>query len=772
MKSSQRSMKMAYLAASKPAHFHPKFTKIRNTPHSIKLLSFFCSSTSPNPANTDQESPNPDQETPRSSPRPSRTESSDAVFATEASRSPRGKHRTPEKLEDIICRMMANRAWTTRLQNSIRRLVPSFDHEIVYNVLHSAKNSEHALQFFRWVERSGLFQHNRETHMKIIEILGRASKLNHARLILLDMPKKGVEWDEDMWVMLIDSYGSAGIVQESVTLFQKMEELGVKRTVKSYDTLFKVIMRKGRTGMAKRYFNKMVNEGIEPTRHTYNLMIWGFFLSSKVETALRFFEEMKAREISPDVVTYNTMINGCCRFKNMEEAEKYFIELKGKNMEPTVITYTTLIKGYVSSLKVDDALRLFEEMKNYGIKANAITYSTLLPGLCEAEKMSEAKIILKEMVEKHIAPKDNSIFIRMMSAQCKAGDLDAASDVLRAMIRLSIPTEAGHYGILIENYCKAGNYERAVSLLDKLIEKEIILRPQSTLQMEPSAYNLVIEYLCNNGQTGKAETLLRQLMKMGVQDELAFNNLIHGHSKEGNTESASELLQIMGRRKVASEESSHRSLIECYLSKGEPADAKIALDGMIENGYLPDSSLYRSVMESLFADGRVQTASRVMMTMVEKGVKEHMDLNSKILEALLLRGHVEEALGRIELLMHSGLSPNFDDLLSVLCDKGKTIAALKLLDFGLQRDCDIDFTTYDKVLDALLAAGKTLNAYSILTKITEKGGVTDRRSYEDLIKTLNAEGNTKQADILSRMIMGKDEGIPKRNKGKKSATLA
>ncbi|CAI9783181.1 unnamed protein product [Fraxinus pennsylvanica] len=218
-------------------------------------------------------------------------------------------------------------------------------------------------------------------------------------------------------------------------------------------------------------------------------------------------------------------------------------------------------------------------------------------------------------------------------------------DVLKAMIRLSIPAEAGHYGILIENFCKASQYNNAVKLLDKLTEKEIILRPQSTLHMEPSAYNPIIEYLCNNGQTAKAEILLRQLMKMGVQEPIAS-----------------------------------------YLKKNESADAKTTLDSMIENGHLLDSSLYRSVMESLFEDGRIQTASRVMKTMLEKGLKDHEELIAKILEDLLMRGHVEEAIGRIDLLMVIDLAPHFDSLLSVLCEKGKTISALKLSDFGLERD--------------------------------------------------------------------------------------
>ncbi|GAB2292004.1 hypothetical protein Dimus_026252 [Dionaea muscipula] len=641
-------------------------------------------------------------------------------------RTPRGERRKkPEKMEDVICRMIANRAWTTRLQNSIRNLVPRFDQPLVYNVLDGAQNSDHALKFFRWVERAGLFQHDRDTHLKIIERLGRASKLNHARCILLDMPGKGVKLDEDMFVVLIHSYGKEGIVQESVKMFQKMKSLGVERTCASYDALFQ-----------------------------------------KINTANRFYEDMRSRGIMPNVVTYNTMINGFYRVKKVEDAERFFVEMKGGNLVPTVVSYTTMIKGYASVGKVDDALRMFEEMKTSGIKPNETTYTTLLSGLCDALKMAEAQTILKEMVVAHTSPKDNSIFFRLLNCHCTSGDLDGASDVLKAMVRLNIPTEAGHFGVLIENFCKVKLYDRAVDLLDNVIEKELILRPECKLNMESSAYNPMIEYLCTNGHTVKAETLLRQLMKKGVQDQSAFNNLIQGHSKEGKPESAFEILKIMIRKAVQTQGHSFRLIIHSFLKKGNPADAKMALDTMIENGHAPDSTLFRAVMESLLRDERVQTASRVMKTMLEKGVKENMDLSSKILEALLMRGHVEEALGRIELLTQNGLMPDVDSLISVLCEKGKAIAAVKLLDFSLERDFTLEFSSYDKVLDTLIAAGKTLSAYSIMCKIARKGGVTDKKSYEDLIRTLNEEGNTKQADVLSRMIMEGEKALnsPKQKK--------
>ncbi|KAK2448851.1 hypothetical protein P8452_12875 [Trifolium repens] len=669
--------------------------------------------------------------------------------------------------ELIITRMLANRDWTTRLQNSIRSIAPKFDSNLVYNILHATTNPDQALKFYRWLERSNLFIHDTNTTLKMIQILTRYSKLNHARCILLDLPKKNLPYDEDMFVALIEGYGRAGIVQEAVKIFQKLD----KKTVKSYDALFKVILRRGRYMMAKRVYNAMLREGIEPTRHTYNILLWGMFLSLRLDTAVRFYEDMKSRGIEPDVVTYNTLIHGYFRFKKVDEAENLFAEMKEKNLMPTVISYTTMLKGCVDVGRIDRAVEVFEEMKNSGIKPNAVTYTTLLPGLCDADKLVEAGNVLGEMVERYIAPKDNSVFMKLMNCQCKAGNLDDAVNVLKAMIRLSIPTEAGHYGVLIENFCKANVYDRAEKLLDKLVEKDIILRPENSFEMGPSAYNPMIEYLCDNGRTVKAETFFRQLMKKGVLDSVAFNNLIRGHSKEGNPESALEIATIMSRRGVPSDADSYRLLIESYLRKGEPADSKIALDHMLESGHQPDSSLYRSVMESLFEDGRVQTASRVMKSMLEKGVKENMDLVSKILEALLMRGHVEEALGRIDLLMQNGCEPDFDHLLSILCEKEKRIAALRLLDFVLEKDIIIDFSNYDKVLDTLLAAGKTLNAYSVLCKILAKGGAMDWSSRDLLIKSLNQEGNTKQADILSRMIKEKVASPPKKE-GKKKASRA
>ncbi|XP_031483587.1 pentatricopeptide repeat-containing protein At2g37230 [Nymphaea colorata] len=686
----------------------------------------------------------------------------------------RGKPRTPENVGALICRMMSKRAWTTRLQNSIRSLVPEFNQELVLSVLDGAKNYEQALNFFRWVEKTG-FRHDRSTYLKMVQILVKDRKHNHPRCIIFDMQKKGVEWDEQFFIELMNSYAKAGIVQEAVKIFQKMKDLGVKRTVISYNNLFDVILKRGRTFMAKRYFNAMLRDGVTPNLVTYTVLIWGFSLSSKMETAKRFFDDMKTRGLVPDVVCYNTIINGFCRSKNMEEAEKCLAEMKGNGLKPDIVTFTSLIKGYAASDRVDEGLKLFNELGSHGVKPNVRTYVSLLPYLCERDRMTEAHKLLNEMVKKRFVPNDRSIFISMMAGHCKSGHVEKAFQVLRAMDKLQVHAEPMHYSMLFENFCKAGKPKKAVELLDEVLNKGLLLipvtsytlEPRSNSTMEPSAYNPVIKYLCENGQTQKAEIFLRQLMKCGIEDSTPFNNLVMGHSKEGMPEAAVELLKIMNRRGISPDSHAYCLLVKSFLEKGDPAEAKISLDGMIESGHLPSASLLREVMESLFNDGRVQTASRVMKSMLEKDVRENLDIVAKILEALLMRGHVEEALGRIVLMTNKECPVDIDHLLDVLCKKDKTIAAVKLLDFALERNYSVRFSSYDLVLDALCSAGKTLTAYAILCKICERGGAANQIGCKALIKSLNAEGHTKQADILSRMILGKDSSSKKANKGAK-----
>ena len=66
-----------------------------------------------------------------------------------------------------------------------------------------------------------------------------------------------------------------GIVMESVKIFDKMKELGMKHIVLEYNNLFSDFIRSGRIDMAKQYYNRMLEDSVNPNMFTYNILIHG-----------------------------------------------------------------------------------------------------------------------------------------------------------------------------------------------------------------------------------------------------------------------------------------------------------------------------------------------------------------------------------------------------------------------------------------------------------------------------------------------------------------
>lgn len=685
-------------------------------------------------------------------------EEEEAGQSTEGTVKPRvkkGKSKYPTDPVANLCQIMDSRRWSSRLEHTMKLAVPTLNHDIVMKVLGKAKTAKQAYYFFKWAEKTG-FKHNRFTYFTMVEILGRVKKLNAARTLVFEMPNKGVQWNDDVFNSLVKSYGKMGIVMESVKLFDKMKELGVKHTVLAYNNFFSALIRSGRTDMAKRYYNRMLEDGLKPDMFTYNILIRGFCVSSKVDAAHRFLNDMISSGLGPTIVTFNTLIDGFCRVGRLEDAVKVFNQIKEKELAPTVITYTTLIKGYCKEHRADEALEYFKEMVMQGVNPDRVTYITLIPGLCDAQKMNEAEKLLTEMVERDFMP-NASLFNALIEGHCKAGNMEDAIDTLDQMGKLEISADLATYNTLIVGLFYRGKFDESIEVFDKLLQKGVLPDPGSNDSTFDTYYRM-LKYLCEQGQTQKAEELFRKLLKKGAQDASVFNTIIIGHCKEGTPEAGFELLNIMLRKSLSLDSETYTALIESFLHKALPAEARYTLDKMMESGHLPTASTFRLVIDGLYSDGRFQTASRVMKSMLEKDIKENFDLIPKILETLLDRGHVEEVFDRLELMFGKGCVPDLNELLNDLCVKGKSFTACQLLQFALQKSCKIKAATYDTVLNGLCTDGKSNHAFYLLFRITKKGSrLPTLTCYETLFSSLQAEGKTEQAELISSRFMGKSK---------------
>ncbi|XP_076889278.1 uncharacterized protein LOC143539990 [Bidens hawaiensis] len=264
-------------------------------------------------------------------------------------------------------------------------------------------------------------------------------RLDDTKKALLGIPKKGIDYNEDMFVHLIYDYSKSNrkwdTVKNCVKVYLKMEELGVVKTIKLYNSLLDVFISHRKYAMAEKYFNRMLSEGIVPVQHTYTLMIKGYVKVNKMEEAEKLLTEMKRREIAPLLVSYNSMINGYAKVKKMEDAERVLAEMMAREVEPNLVTYNSLINGYVSVERMDDARKLVVEMKARNVEPDLVTYVTMVKGYVRVNRVDDGVELVEEMKRKEFGRKvDVNLCLGILKEGCDDEKMcEAQRSVLRGV---------------------------------------------------------------------------------------------------------------------------------------------------------------------------------------------------------------------------------------------------------------------------------------------------------------------------------------------------
>ncbi|XP_077219902.1 pentatricopeptide repeat-containing protein At1g02060, chloroplastic-like [Tasmannia lanceolata] len=279
----------------------------------------------------------------------------------------------PKPSHSIISQLInKNPNWSPHLESTLSLLCSNLSKTHLLKTLPLIKSPSKALNFFNFLHKS--FHHDDQTYLSMLQILARTHNLNAARNFLFSIIGKiSSNVSDRFFNTLIRSYGKAGLLRESVRVFNKMKEIGVPRSVFSFNSLLSVLLRRGRTVMAKKLYDEMVSvDRILPDVYTFNTLIRGFCLNSMVDEGFMFFKEMSRSGCDPDIVTYNTLVDGLCRAGKVRIAHNLLNGMRSKSSElnPNVITYTTLIRGYCEKQSVEEALEMFDEMLSRGLKPN------------------------------------------------------------------------------------------------------------------------------------------------------------------------------------------------------------------------------------------------------------------------------------------------------------------------------------------------------------------------------------------------------------------
>ncbi|CAK9135922.1 unnamed protein product [Ilex paraguariensis] len=667
------------------------------------------------------------------------------------------KSSTKTKRAKTMARLINNKPWSSDLESSLTSLSPTLSKTTVLQTLRLIRTSSNALHFFDWTQQNG-FTHDDQSFFLVLEILGRTRNLNAARNFLFSIPRRSnnsIGLVDKYFNSLIRSYARAGLFQESMKVFSKMRETGISPSVVTFNSLFLILLKRGRTGMVYNLYDEMLSTyGVAPDTFTFNILIRGFSMNSKVDEGFRFFKEMKRFKCDPDVVTYNTLVDGLCRAGKVKIAHNVIKGMlkKDLNLKPNVVSYTTLIRGYCGKQEIDEALDVFREMVDHGLKPNRITHNTLIQGLCEAQKLDKIKEIFEGTGGDGVFVPDTCTFNTLMNAHCNAQNLDEALKVFEKMTELRVRPDSATYSVLIRNLCQKGDFERAEQLFDELAEKEILLLDVGCKPLV-AAYNPMFEYLCRNGRTKKAETVFRQLMKRGTQDPPAYKTLIMGHCREGNCKAAHDLLVFMLRRDFVPDVETYESLIDSLLQKGEPNLAHDTLERMLKSSHIPKTSTFHSILAELVKKGSARESASLVALMLERKIRQNIDLSTDTVTLLFKSGLRDRAFEIVRDLYGNGYKVKMEELAVFLCQSRKLLEAHELLLFSLEKDKNVKLEICSTVITGLCKIRKVSEAFGLYYELLENKIEPRLSCLKELRIALEAEGRSKEAEFVAKRML-------------------
>lgn len=662
---------------------------------------------------------------------------------------------TKTKMTKSMAKLINSKPWSSDIETSLSSLAPSLSNTCVLQTLDLIRIPSKALQFFNWVQDKG-FSHNSQSFYLMLEILGRERNLNAARNFLLSIEKRSngsVKLEDRFYNSLIRSYGKAGLFQESVKVFEMMKSIGVSPSTITFNSLFSVLLKRGRTNMVKSLFDEMLSTyGVSPDVYTFNILIRGFCMNSMVDEGFRLFKEMERFSCDPDVVTYNTLVDGLCREGKVSIAHNVVkgMSKKSLNLNPNVVTYTTLVRGYCMKQEVDDALAVYKEMISLGLKPNSITCNTLIKGLCEVQKYDIIKEIMSGAEGDLGFVPDACTFNTLVNAHCNAGNMEEALKVYESMSSFKVQPDSATYSILLWNLCQRGDYVKAEDLFDDLASKDILLRDTGATPLV-AAYNPMFEYFCRNGKTKKAEVVFRQLMKRGIQDPPSYQTLILGHCREGAFTNGYNLLVWMLRRDYCPDFDTYNLLITGLLQTNEALLAHKTLESMLKSSYQPQASTFHFVLSALLKNKFARESANLMQLMLEIKVRHDISLSTKTVMLLFSKGMHEKAFQIVDLLHDNGFVVKMGEVISYLCRSSRTmLEAYKMLMFSLEKDICVDSVICSSVIEGLCKSSKLSEAFGLFYELVEKGKHQELRCLDDLRICLEKGGKSDEAEFVNK----------------------
>jgi pentatricopeptide repeat protein len=171
----------------------------------------------------------------------------------------------------------------------------------------------------------------------------------------------------------------------------------------------------------------MQREGFRPDGVTYACILKACGVIGSLEIGEDIDAEVRRKGLlNKDVLVGNSLIDMYVKCGMLQKAEETFVKLPVQD----VISWTSLMVGHAQLGNANAVLDLFTKMRKQGIAPNLVTFLVLLSACSHAGLLEEGESLFNDMHEQYSLTPNLEHYARMIDLYGRAGHFDKAQDLL------------------------------------------------------------------------------------------------------------------------------------------------------------------------------------------------------------------------------------------------------------------------------------------------------------------------------------------------------
>ncbi|KAI9839692.1 MAG: hypothetical protein M1838_004314 [Thelocarpon superellum] len=313
-----------------------------------------------------------------------------------------------------------------------------------------------------------------------------------------------------LYITTLDTIELADEATEAVNIYRRSQREGVAPSPFLFNALI------GKLGKARRiddvisYFGTMRELGMNATSVTYGTVISALCRVHNLAYAEQLLDEMEQmRNFKPRPAPYNSLIQHLVENKHeRSRVLTYLARMRSKHITPTAHTYKLLMEAYGTLEPIDLAAAegVLDTMRAQGTAPEATHYASLIHTRgCYLHDIEGARRLFEEALADTSVRAPELLYQAMFESLVANHRVVDSAELVTSMRARQVDMTSYMANALIHGWAQQQATEQATAIYQMVHRRK----------REPSLYESMVRAYLGAGERGRAQVVIKELMSRG-----------------------------------------------------------------------------------------------------------------------------------------------------------------------------------------------------------------------------------------------------------------